>query len=175
MTRRCQLCPAYVRRSNSSGLCARCLRNGEALAARRALATIASAARFIIRSREPSMDRIKQSVCARYDLPALAMTGPQRRRAHARPRQLAMYLAKRLTHKSLGQIGRAFGDRDHTTVMHAYRHVEKLCASDVAISADVRALLAELSADQAIEAQSITRKTVDASTSAPSDFTLAGA
>jgi len=58
----------------------------------------------------------------------------------ARPRQVAMYLAKKLTPRSLPEIGRRFGGRDHTTVMHAVKRIEELRASDREIDADVTAL-----------------------------------
>ena len=59
-----------------------------------------------------------------------------RARAVARPRQVAMYLAKQLTARSLPEIGRKFGGRDHTTVMHAVRKVEELIADDAQIAQD---------------------------------------
>ncbi|MEC7537535.1 MAG: helix-turn-helix domain-containing protein, partial [Pseudomonadota bacterium] len=60
--------------------------------------------------------------------------------AVARPRQIAMYLAKQLTARSLPEIGRKFGGRDHTTVMHAVRKVEELKATDNGFSEDVELL-----------------------------------
>jgi chromosomal replication initiator protein len=58
----------------------------------------------------------------------------------ARPRQVAMYLSKQLTSRSLPEIGRAFGGRDHTTVMHAVRKVEELVKLDTAFAEDVELL-----------------------------------
>ena len=55
-----------------------------------------------------------------------------------RPRQVAMYLAKTLTLRSLPEIGRRFGGRDHTTVLHAVRKIEALVAKDVSLSDEVR-------------------------------------
>ena len=55
----------------------------------------------------------------------------------ARPRQIAMYLAKQLTTRSLPEIGRKFGGRDHTTVMHAVKKVEELSAGDMSFNEDV--------------------------------------
>ena len=66
------------------------------------------------------------------------MSSPRRARAVARPRQVAMYLAKHLTSRSLPEIGRKFGGRDHTTVMHAIRKIEELSASDSILAEDVR-------------------------------------
>jgi hypothetical protein len=54
------------------------------------------------------------------------MIGPKRVRSFARPRQMAMYLCKQLTTRSLPEIGRKFGGRDHTTVMHGVRKIEEL-------------------------------------------------
>jgi chromosomal replication initiator protein len=58
----------------------------------------------------------------------------------ARPRQVAMYLAKQLTSRSLPEIGRKFGGRDHTTVIHAVKKIEELSASDTALAEDVELL-----------------------------------
>ena len=65
-------------------------------------------------------------------------------RAVARPRQVAMYLAKALTSRSLPEIGRKFGGRDHTTVMHAVRKIEELKISDLSIAEDVELLKRQL-------------------------------
>ncbi|MEC7629308.1 MAG: helix-turn-helix domain-containing protein, partial [Pseudomonadota bacterium] len=66
--------------------------------------------------------------------------------AVARPRQIAMYLSKQLTTRSLPEIGRKFGGRDHTTVIHAVRKVESLRESDPSIEEDVDLLLRSLEA-----------------------------
>ena len=65
------------------------------------------------------------------------MSSERRARAVARPRQVAMFLSKQLTSRSLPEIGRKFGGRDHTTVMHAVRRIEDLKQSDIAIAEDV--------------------------------------
>jgi chromosomal replication initiator protein len=65
------------------------------------------------------------------------MHSPRRARAVARPRQVAMYLSKQLTSRSLPEIGRMFGGRDHTTVMHAVRKIEELRASDHGFAEDI--------------------------------------
>ena len=73
------------------------------------------------------------------------MFSARRARNIARPRQVAMYLAKTLTSLSYPEIGRQFGGRDHTTVMHAVRSIEGLVATDQGIAEDVsllRSLLA---------------------------------
>ena len=61
-----------------------------------------------------------------------------------RPRQVAMYLAKTLTLRSLPEIGRRFGGRDHTTVLHAVRKIEGLVARDTALSEEVESLKRQL-------------------------------
>jgi chromosomal replication initiator protein len=68
------------------------------------------------------------------------MSSARRARAVARPRQVAMYLAKQLTTRSLPEIGRRFGGRDHTTVMHAVRKVEELITQDAAFAEDLELL-----------------------------------
>jgi chromosomal replication initiator protein len=68
------------------------------------------------------------------------MTSSRRARAVARPRQVAMYLSKQLTSRSLPEIGRKFGGRDHTTVIHAVKKIEELIESDSALAEDVELL-----------------------------------
>jgi chromosomal replication initiator protein len=68
------------------------------------------------------------------------MHSARRARAVARPRQVAMYLAKQLTPRSLPEIGRKFGGRDHTTVMHAVRKIEELKAQDRTLAEDLELL-----------------------------------
>src|SRR5207249_11514021 len=71
--------------------------------------------------------------------PGRVAPGPPAR-AVARPRQVAMYLAKQLTTRSLPEIGRKFGGRDHTTVMHAVRKIEELTRTDPSLAEDVELL-----------------------------------
>jgi len=68
------------------------------------------------------------------------MQSKRRSRVIARPRQVAMYLAKQLTPRSLPEIGRRFGGRDHTTVMHAVKKVDELLAEDDGLVRDVETL-----------------------------------
>jgi len=68
------------------------------------------------------------------------MHSERRARAVARPRQVAMFLAKSLTSRSLPEIGKKFGGRDHTTVMHAVKKVEELMASDHSFAEDIELL-----------------------------------
>jgi chromosomal replication initiator protein len=65
------------------------------------------------------------------------MLSARRARSVARPRQIAMYLSKQLTTRSLPEIGRKFGGRDHTTVIHAVRKIEQLRDEDPALDEDV--------------------------------------
>lgn len=91
-----------------------------------------------------TIEAVKQRVCARYGLPAQAMTGPIRARGTAWPRQTAMYLARKVAGKTLPEIGRRFGGRDHTTVLYAVRAVEARRAADPALDAEIAALEQEL-------------------------------
>ncbi len=75
-----------------------------------------------------------------YNIRLSDMIGPKRLRSYARPRQVAMYLAKQLTNRSLPEIGRRFGGRDHTTVMHGVRRIEELKAIDSQIADDIELL-----------------------------------
>lgn len=74
--------------------------------------------------------RIQEEVARYFSIPLSEMTSARRSRDVARPRQIAMFLARELTPKSLPDIGRRFGGRDHTTVMHAIRVVEALLFDD---------------------------------------------
>lgn len=75
-----------------------------------------------------------------YGIPLYEMTSARRSREVARPRQVAMYLARELTPKSLPDIGMRFGGRDHTTVMHALRRIDRLIQEDAEIAEDVDVL-----------------------------------
>jgi len=94
--------------------------------------------------RKVTIDEIQKRVCDHFDIRQNDLVSARRARAIARPRQIAMYLAKRLTPRSLPEIGRKFGGRDHTTVIHAVKQIEKLRASDHEIDGDVRALIRTL-------------------------------
>lgn len=87
--------------------------------------------------RHVTIDEIQRVVCEHYKIRMPDLLSPRRARAVARPRQAAMYLSKMLTNRSLPEIGRKFGGRDHTTVMHAVRKIEELKATDVNIAEDV--------------------------------------
>ena len=94
--------------------------------------------------RRVTIDEIQKRVSDHFKIRQAEMVSARRARAVARPRQIAMYLAKQLTPRSLPEIGRRFGGRDHTTVIHAVKQIEKLRAADNEIDADVRALLRAL-------------------------------
>jgi chromosomal replication initiator protein len=90
--------------------------------------------------RRLSMEEIQKRVAEHFKIRISDMSSARRARAVARPRQVAMYLSKQLTSRSLPEIGRAFGGRDHTTVMHAVRKVEELVRQDSAFAEDVELL-----------------------------------
>ncbi|MFO1037429.1 MAG: chromosomal replication initiator protein DnaA [Geminicoccaceae bacterium] len=90
--------------------------------------------------RRVTIDEIQKAVVEHYSIRMADMTSARRSRAIARPRQVAMYLAKQLTPRSLPEIGKKFGGRDHTTVMHAVRQIEKLSAEDRAMAEDIETL-----------------------------------
>ena len=94
--------------------------------------------------RRISIDEIQTQVAEHYRIRKAEMTSARRAREVARPRQVAMYLSKQLTPKSLPDIGRRFGGRDHTTVIHAVRQIERLRASDSELDADIRLLTRQL-------------------------------
>lgn len=90
--------------------------------------------------RKVTIDEIIRKVADHYNLRMHDMLSAKRTRALARPRQVAMFLAKQLTSKSLPEIGRRFGGRDHTTVIHAVKKIEELRALDSQIAEDVELL-----------------------------------
>ncbi len=90
--------------------------------------------------RRVTIDEIQKCVAEHYNIRLADMHSARRARAVARPRQVAMYLAKQLTPRSLPEIGRKFGGRDHTTVMHAVRRIDELRSTDPSFSEDVELL-----------------------------------
>jgi chromosomal replication initiator protein len=90
--------------------------------------------------RRVTIDEIQKRVAEHYNIRLSDMHSARRARAVARPRQVAMFLCKQLTPRSLPEIGRKFGGRDHTTVMHAVRKIEELRATDRALAEDVELL-----------------------------------
>jgi chromosomal replication initiator protein len=87
--------------------------------------------------RRITIAEIQKRVCEHYKIRISDMSSARRARAVARPRQVAMYLAKQLTQRSLPEIGRNFGNRDHTTVIHAIARVTELMQRDEALAEDV--------------------------------------
>lgn len=87
--------------------------------------------------RRVTIEEIQRQVASHYNIRISDMYSARRARAIARPRQIAMYLSKQLTQRSLPEIGRKFGGRDHTTVMHAVKKVDELRSTDRHFDADV--------------------------------------
>jgi chromosomal replication initiator protein len=90
--------------------------------------------------RRVTIQEIQKKVSEHWNIRVSEMSSARRSRNIARPRQVAMFLAKQLTSKSLPDIGRHFGDRDHTTVMHAVARVTDLISKDAAFAEDVELL-----------------------------------
>ncbi|HXV73445.1 MAG TPA: helix-turn-helix domain-containing protein, partial [Sphingomonadales bacterium] len=90
--------------------------------------------------RKVTIDEILRQVSEYYNLRLSELLSARRARDIARPRQVAMYLAKQLTSRSLPEIGRKFGGRDHTTVMHAVRKIEDLRRTDSLLEDDINRL-----------------------------------
>jgi len=96
--------------------------------------------------RKITVEEIQRKVSEYYNIRMSDIIGPKRLRSYARPRQVAMYLCKQLTSRSLPEIGRRFGGRDHTTVMHGVRRIEELKTIDGQIAEDVEMLRRSLEA-----------------------------
>jgi chromosomal replication initiator protein len=91
-----------------------------------------------------TVDEIQKVTSEHYGLKQADLISPGRARALARPRQAAMWLAKQLTTRSLPDIGRRFGGRDHTTVLHAVRRIDELRAADPQLARDLETLTRKL-------------------------------
>ena len=96
--------------------------------------------------RKITVEEIQRKVSDHYNIRLSDMIGPKRVRSYARPRQVAMYLCKQLTSRSLPEIGRRFGGRDHTTVMHGVKRIEELKIQDGQIAEDIEMLRRALEA-----------------------------
>lgn len=96
--------------------------------------------------RKITVEEIQRKVSDYYNIRLSDIIGPKRLRSFARPRQVAMYLSKQLTSRSLPEIGRRFGGRDHTTVMHGVKRIEELKTTDGQIAEDVEMLRRALEA-----------------------------
>ena len=90
--------------------------------------------------RRVTIEEIQKRVATHFNIRVSDMHSARRARSVARPRQVAMYLSKQLTSRSLPEIGRKFGGRDHTTVMHAVKKVEELREQDASFNEDVELL-----------------------------------
>lgn len=90
--------------------------------------------------RKVTMDEIMRKTCDYYNVRMSDLLSPKRSRNIARPRQMAMWLAKHLTQRSYPEIGKRFGNRDHTTVIHAVRKIEELKAQDSQVAEDAELL-----------------------------------
>ncbi len=97
-----------------------------------------------VHDRQVTLENIQKVVAHYYQLRVSDLLSKRRTRNIARPRQMAMYLAKALTQHSLPEIGDAFGGRDHTTVLHACRKIESLCETDAKLREDHARMMREL-------------------------------
>ena len=96
--------------------------------------------------RKITVEEIQRKVSEHYNIRLSDIIGPKRVRTYARPRQVAMYLAKQMTSRSLPEIGRRFGGRDHTTVMHGVKRIEELKIQDGQVAEDLEMLRRTLEA-----------------------------
>jgi len=94
--------------------------------------------------RQVTIERIQELVSERFSLSLAELCGDKRSQNIVYPRQVAMYLSRELTDSSLPKIGKQFGGRDHTTVIHAVKQIEKLRAQDAELDADIRLLTRQL-------------------------------
>jgi chromosomal replication initiator protein len=104
------------------------------------LETAEAAIRDLVRTREPKrvrIEEIQKAVATRYNVSRADILSERRTAAVVKPRQIAMYLAKVLTPRSLPEIGRRFGGRDHTTVLHAVRKIEKAALEDRTLGEEI--------------------------------------
>ncbi|MDZ4096972.1 MAG: chromosomal replication initiator protein DnaA [Paracoccaceae bacterium] len=90
--------------------------------------------------RKVTIEEIQRKVAEHFNIRLSDMIGPKRLRTIARPRQIAMYLSKKLTPRSLPEIGRRFGGRDHTTIIHGVRKIEELMTADSQLADDLQLL-----------------------------------
>jgi chromosomal replication initiator protein len=95
----------------------------------------------------PTIDRIQRATAKEFGIELDELLSKRRARAIARPRQVAMYLSKTLTTRSLPDIGRRFGGRDHTTVIHAVKRIESLRSEDTVLNKHIEQIIEILKAD----------------------------
>jgi len=101
------------------------------------------AVRDLVRPQEPKrvkIEEIQRTVARQYNVSRSDLLSSRRTANVVRPRQIAMYLAKTLTLRSLPEIGRRFGGRDHTTVLHAVRKIENLVGNDTTLADEIELL-----------------------------------
>jgi len=98
-----------------------------------------------VRDRLVTVPNIQKTVCDYYQVRNSDLLSKKRNRSIARPRQVGMYLSKKMTRHSLPEIGEAFGGRDHTTVLHAFRKITELSQTDSRIEEDIKHLTRTLS------------------------------
>jgi chromosomal replication initiator protein len=96
---------------------------------------------------QPDLRTISSAVARYFDQTAEDLRGPARRKELVQARGVAMYLARQLTQKSLGQVGKHFGNRDHTTVLHACRRTEQLMQHDATVRKAIEELTSQFVAD----------------------------
>ena len=99
-----------------------------------------------VSDRKVTVEEIQRRVSEHYNIRLSELIGPTRVRTIARPRQIAMYLCKTLTSRSLPEIGRRFGKRDHTTILHGVKRIEELRARDSQLAEDLELLRRALEA-----------------------------
>jgi chromosomal replication initiator protein len=100
--------------------------------------------------KKTGIDDIQRKIAEFYKLEVRDLHSQERTRRVARPRQVAMYLSRELTMRSLPEIGRRFGDRDHTTVLHACRRITELCATDANLKQEIDFLKQVLSKPRSV-------------------------
>lgn len=91
-----------------------------------------------------SIPEIQRAVAKDYNIQLKYMLSQRRQASIVLPRQVAMYLAKEMTPATLPSIGRKFGDRDHTTIMHGVRKIARLCAEDAVLCARIEAIKTQI-------------------------------
>lgn len=105
--------------------------------------TAENAIRDLVRTPEPRRIRIEgiqRLVAKHFNVTKQELISPRRTRSIVRPRQISMYLAKTMTDRSFPDIGRRFGGRDHTTVLHAVRKIEKMISEDTTLASEIEML-----------------------------------
>lgn len=97
-----------------------------------------------VEPRKPAIEAIQRAVAQHYGVSRMDMLSERRTKNIVGPRQVAMYLAKTLTFRSLPEIGRRFGNRDHTTCLHAVKKIATLMKSNLDLAGDIAAIKSAL-------------------------------